>query len=164
MPCEGAVSCMSCRVHAASCTPKATPHHTNRSSKKKKKIEAKGRRAIHSFVIHSFVLHTKRESVSSKGKVGMTSLRRPLLFETLDPSPRLVSTKHDGRSENCRRTQRSWDWPQSGNPYLFAPFFTSRIHPHTALRSPLTLPAADRNDFFLGGKEERARNGRRKGE
>jgi hypothetical protein len=77
----------------------------------------------------------------------MTSLRRPLLFETLDP-PLCF------RSRTVRRVSTRWDdqtimgLAQSGNN--ISTLFHMKDSPHTALRT-LTLSAVNRSEFF-GGK------------
>jgi len=111
MPCEAPSRAVTMPRHTRH--GHATPHQ--QKFEKERKNRSKGRRAIHSF--HSFIHFTKRESVSSKGKVDMTSLRRPLLFETLDPScSRTVRRDFD----ETRRPQRSWDWRNL--VYLLHPF------------------------------------------
>ena len=83
-----AVRAVSRRAHAASCSPR--PRHTNRSSQKKEKIEARDG-ARNPFISFSFyytpqqnqarVTFLQRESVLYDVTFGV-----PLLFETLDRS------------------------------------------------------------------------------
>lgn len=139
---RGAVSC---RVHAASCTTR--PRHATPTEvrKRKEKIEAQGRRAIHSF----HFTHPERESVSSNGKVDMTSLRRPLLFETLDPLPFVVL----GPSVVFRRDETNptiMGLAQSGNDI---PIFCTLFHIPTQRSAPLSpFPLRTGVIFFWGGE------------
>ncbi|KAF8495168.1 hypothetical protein F5888DRAFT_584768 [Russula emetica] len=156
MPCEAPFHAVSMPRHARH---GHAPRHTNRSSKEKEKIEARGGRCDP--FIH--FTHNTYQARVREGVYDVTSAS--LCFLKSRPVP-LSAVKDSFRSRTVRRcfdgtpSQRSWDWSQSGNniSYLLHPFshegFTSTQR--SATQASLTLSAADRSDFWGGRSQERA--------
>ena len=125
---------MSCRVHAASCTPRPRPRHATPTEVRKRKREIEARD------IHSL----------NQGQVYMTSPRRPLLFEDSRPSPPPLCNLGPSVAVSTRRTQRSWVWR---DPYLLHPFSHGQFThpPHGAPLPSRPFYCEQEWSIFFGG-------------
>ena len=151
---------VSCRVHAASCTPPRPRHATCTRTevriRNKKKNRSKGRHPFIQFQFHftRTYTHQARVSFPPKGMASMTSLRRLLAFCNSRPSPHFaVFGQTDRPSCVFRGDERDhgfWrNLAQSSNNIIsFCTLFShGGFIPHRALRNPLTLSAIDRCDY-----------------
>lgn len=137
---------VSCRVHAASCTPR--PRHATRTEVRNRKKKKKQGAARNPF-IHSFYIPRWQARVSFLQWEGVYDVTSASINSR--PSPLQFSDRPSCFDETSR-TQRSWDWC---NHIFLHPFSHEQFTPHSAPQPSHPF----RSVIFFEGKG--ARNARK---